>query len=183
MNKQKIVKAFLWTLNILIILLLVWSLVNYKFLNQEVTQLVQVWGLIAMIFLVVLLEGAPVFMGSGVVVATVYTLGVFNTWFILFLFLVFALVGNVIYYVFGYYSGRKIFKYFSKKDVRRYEKLFDKYGRRAMVVMAVSPIPYLPTLAGVFRMSSPKLIAETLILRTIRHIIVFFFWVFILVRI
>ena len=181
MNKKRVVKFSIWFLNVLVISLLVWSLINYKFLNQEVSQFVQIGGLLAMIFLVILLEGAPVFVGSGLVVAAVLTMGTENSGFILFLFLFFALVGNVIYYYLGYFSGKRILKYFDKKDINKYEKLFKKYGSSAMIIMAVSPLPYLPTLAGVFRMKSITLISKVLVVRMLRHVVVFLFWFYILV--
>jgi len=51
-----------------------------------------------------------------------------------------------------------------------------------MIIMAVSPIPYLPTLAGVFRMTSPILITKVLVVRMIRHVVVFLFWFYILTQ-
>jgi membrane protein YqaA with SNARE-associated domain len=181
MNKKKTVKFSLTILNFLVIFLLIWSLVNYTFLSNEVSQFIQVGGLLAMIFFVILLEGAPVFAGPGLGVASILAMGVFNPWFILLLFLVSAFIGNIFYFYLGYFSGKKILKYFDKKDIEKYEKLFKKYGFWAMVIMAISPIPYLPTLAGVFRMTSPILIAEILIIRMIRHVIVFLFWFYFLV--
>jgi len=181
MNKKRVVKFSAWMLNILVILLLVWSLINYRVFNQEVTQFVQVGGLLAMVFLVILLEGAPVFIGSGLVIASALAINIINPWLILFLFLFFALVGNIVYYYLGYFSGKRIFKYFDKKDVKKYEELFKKYGFTAMIITAVSPIPYLPTLAGVFRIKSKVFIAEVLIIRMIRHVVVFLFWFYILV--
>ena len=182
MDKKKLIKPLVWIFNISIILILIWSIVNYKVLNQEITGVVLVGGLIAMIFFVILLEGAPVFAGPSLVVAFVLSMNRFNPWFILFLFLVSAIIGNIIYFSIGYFFGKKIFKYFDKEDVKKYEKLFKKYGKATMFIMAVSPIPYFPTLAGIFRINSPYLIAEILLVRMIRHTIVFLFWFAILVR-
>ena len=137
--------------------------------------------ILAMIFLVILLEGAPVIIGSGLVVASVLAIGTENPGFILLLFLVSALVGNIIYFYLGYFSGKGILKYFDKKDVKKYKKLFKKYGFATMIFTAVSPIPYLPTLAGVFKMTSPVLITEVLVIRMLRHTAVFLFWFYILI--
>ena len=181
MNKKRVVKFSVWLLNILVIFLLVWSLINYKLLNQEVSQFVQVGGLLAMIFLVVLLEGAPVFVGPSLAVASVLAMNIINPWLILFLFLFFVLVGNILYFYLGYFSGKRILKYFGKKNVKKYEELFKKYGFAAMIITAIFPIPYLPTLAGVFRMTSPILITKVLVIRMIRHAVVFLFWFYILI--
>jgi|TARA_Y100000031_G_scaffold118436_1_gene131736 membrane protein YqaA with SNARE-associated domain len=181
MGKKDAIRFSLAILNFLVIFLLIWSLVNYTFLSNEVSRFVQIGGLIAMIFLVILLEGAPVFIGPGLVVAAILAMGVFNPWFILLLFLVSVLIGNAIYFYLGYSSGKGILKYFDKKDVKKYERLFKKYGFAAMIITAISPIPYLPTIAGVFKMTSPILIIKVLFVRAIRHLIIFLFWFYILV--
>jgi membrane protein YqaA with SNARE-associated domain len=180
MDKRKVMKFLIWVLNILIIFLLVWSIINYKFLNKEVTALIATGGIVMMILSIIFLEGAPVFVGPSVAVAAILSMNTFNPWFILLTFLLSAIVGNIIYFYLGYFSGEKIFKYFEKKDVTKYKKVFKKYGRFTMLVMALSPIPYLPTLAGVFRIKSKYLIFETLAARLLRHTIVFFFWLFVL---
>ncbi len=182
MNKRKLVRFSIGLLNILVVLLLIWSIVNYQFLNKEVSNLVQVWGLIAMIIFIIILEGAPVFVGPSVVVAATLATDTFNPGLILFLFLVSAVIGNILYYFLGYFSGEKILKYLKKKDVKKYKKVFKKYGRIAMITMAISPIPYLPTIAGVFRLKSFYLISETLILRLLRHGVVFMIWFLIIKR-
>lgn len=180
MNKKKWVRFSVALLNLFVILLLIWSLINYQFLNKEVSNLVQVWGLFAMILFIIILEGAPVFVGPSVVVAAALATGTFDTKLILILFMGSAFIGNIIYYYLGYFSGEKILKYFKKKDVKNFKKIFKKYGRVAMITMAISPIPYLPTIAGVFRLKSFRVISEILVLRMIRHGVVFTIWYFIL---
>ena len=177
------IKALLLILNVLVVVLLIWSLINYKFLNNEVTNAVQIWGLLAMVLFVFVLEGAPVFVGGSVAVASVLAMATFNPWLILFLFLASAILGNVAYYYLGHHFGLKVLKYFDRRDVRKYKRLFHEHGRTAMIVMALSPIPYLPTLAGAFRMDKFYMFVEIMGLRIIRHIIVFLFWYFLLVGI
>lgn len=181
MNKKKVIYFSLWLLNLLILFILVWSLINYKILDQEVSRFVQEGGLLAMIFLIILLEGAPVFVGSGLVVASVLAMKITNPGLVFLLFIISAIIGNILYFFLGYFSGKKILKYFEKKDVKKYKELFQKYGWSAMIIMAVSPIPYLPTLAGVFGIDSPYRIAGILAIRMVRHTVVFLFWFFILV--
>ena len=119
MIKKKKVKLFLWTLNFLVIFLLIWSLVNYQFLNQSVGTLVQIWGLIAMVLFIIILEGAPVFVGPGMGVAAVLAMGVHNPWLVLVLFLSSALIGNIFYFYLGHNYGRRMLKYFDK-EVKKY---------------------------------------------------------------
>lgn len=182
MNKKRAIRFSILIINILLIFLLIWSFINYQVLDQEVTNLVKFLGLSAMVLFVIFLEGAPVFVGPSVAVASVLAMNVFNPVFIFWLFLGSAFLGNVIYYYLGYFFGNGALKYFDKKDVRKYEKFFKKYGGLTMITMAISPVPYLPTFAGVFRMNSVSLISKILILRAIRHTIVFFFWLFVLTK-
>jgi len=181
MNKKKRIKYLIQALNILIVCALIWSIINYKVLDQEVTKLAITGGLIAMISFVIILEGAPVFIGPSVGVVAILIMNAFNPWFIFLLFLLSAIVGNILYFYLGYLSGEKIMKYFGKKNVREYKDLFKKYGRFAMLIMAISPIPYIPTLGGVFRMSPKYFFLGILPIRLIRHTVVFLFWFFIVV--
>jgi len=173
MAQKRNVKLFFSALNIIIIILLIWSLINYKVLNEEVGELVQVGGLIVLVLIIIIFEGAPVFVGPGMGVGAVLAMGVFDPKLILLIFLISAVVGNIIYFSLGYIFGKKVLDYFDEKDVKRYKELFKKYGKAAMIVMAVSPMPYLPSLAGVFRVKSPIMITEVLLLRLIRHVVVF----------
>jgi len=149
-------------------------------LNKEVSQFIQVGGLLAMVLFVILLEGAPVFIGGGLATAAILAMGTINPLIVFFLFIVSALIGNVIYFYLGYFSGKKILRYFDKNHVKKYRRLFKKYGFAAMIFMAISPVPYLPTLAGVFRMKSLGLITGVLIIRMLRHTAVFLFWIYVL---
>ena len=177
---KRSVKFICWCCSIFITLLLLWSLFNYKLLENNVTTFVQTGGLIALVIIVIILEGAPILIGGSIAVAALLLMKI-NPLLILALFLISATIGNILYYYLGYFSGEKILKYFDKKDVVKYDKLFKKYGRLAMIIMAISPVPYLPTLAGYFKMSPLYMFTETLGTRLIRHTIVFFFWYTILV--
>ena len=180
MNVKKVVRYFGWFFNISIVSLLIWSFLNYRVLENNLTGFVQAWGFIALIIIVILLEGAPVIIGGSVAVAALLAMGA-NPWVTLGLFLISAIVGNILYYYLGYFSGKKILKYFDKRDRDKYFKLFEKYGRAAMLIMAISPVPYLPTLAGFLKMSPWYMFTEVLAVRMVRHVIVFFIWYAILV--
>jgi len=178
MNKKRMVKIGLGIFNVIIIALLVLSIIYYEILDAEVGRIIAIWGITAMIIFVIILEGAPVFVGPSVAVATLIAMGKFSPWFILSLFLISAIIGNIVYYYLGYFSGEKILKYFNRKDVNKYKKTFNKHGKMAMAVMAISPIPYIPTIAGVFKMKKSQMFIQSMGIRLIRHTIVFFIWYF-----
>ena len=180
MDVKRLVHVIGWVFNIGVILLLAWSFFSYKVLENSLTGFVQAGGFIALVLVVTLLEGAPILVGSSVAVAAMLAMGA-DPQTVFVLFIVSAIIGNIIYYYLGYFSGRNVLRYFNKKDVDRYERLFKKYGRLAMFIMAISPIPYFPTLAGSFKMSPFYMFTEVLCVRLIRHTIVFFFWYVILI--
>jgi membrane protein YqaA with SNARE-associated domain len=177
--EKRTVKALLWILNILVILLLVYSLVNYKFLEKELVLAAQIGGLGVVAILIFFLEGAPLFVGPSVAVAAILATGT-NPWWVLAVFLISAILGSIAYYYIGHILGEKALRYFEKRDIKKYRELFAKYGTSAMVLTAMAPIPYLPTIAGVFKMSKKDMFIKTMGVRLLRHIVVFLFWFFIL---
>ena len=174
------IKLSLIAINVLVVVVLIWSLINYTLLNNEVGRIVQVWGIIAAILIIIILEGAPVAIGPSVVIVSLLAMKEFNWWFVLLIFLGSAIIGNIIYFYLGVYSGKKILKYFDKKDINKYKKIFNKNGRLTMITMAISPVPYLPTVAGVFRMSKFRMFVEVMGARMLRHLVIFFFWIIVL---
>jgi len=181
MNKKRVIKYLIGLLNLIVVFILIWSIINYKVLNQEVTDLAKTGGLVVMVFLVIFLEGAPSLIGSSVVVAAILAMNSFNPWLILLLFIVSAIIGNIIYFCLGHFFGKRIMGYFDEGYMKKYKDLFKKYGGAAMMITAISPTPYFPELAGAFRVTSKSLLFKILILRIIRHTVVFFFWFFIFV--
>ncbi|MAG39370.1 hypothetical protein CMI41_00165 [Candidatus Pacearchaeota archaeon] len=177
--EKRTIKALLWVLNILVILLLIYSIVNYKFLEKELVLAAQIGGLGVVAILIFFLEGAPLFVGPSVAVASILATGTNPLW-VLVVFLISAILGSIAYYYLGYSLGEKTLKYFEKEDIKKYRKLFSKYGTSAMVLTAVAPIPYLPTIAGAFRMSKKDMFIKTMGARLLRHIVVFLFWFFVL---
>jgi len=180
MIKKELVKRGFIFVNLVMVLLLIVSLINYQYFDKEINELIKFGGLSAMIFLVFILEGAPVLIGGSVAVASMMALEVFSPWFLLAMFLVSAFFGNLFYYFLGVFAGRKVLSYFDKKDIKKYEEFFKQYGHLSLLIMAVTPIPYLPTLAGVFKNAKPFYLIGIMIIRLIRHSVVFFVWYYIL---
>lgn len=182
MLTKRVVKFSFIFLNLLMVFLLVYSLINYKILSNEVGELVKVGGLIVMCLFVLILEGAPVALGGSVAVAAILTLDIFNPVLVLSLFLICAVFAGIGYYWIGAHYGRKILKYFDKDSIEKYEKFFRKYGSLSMILMAITPIPYLPTIGGVFGMKYLSLFIVFFV-RILRHIVVFFIWYWIIFNI
>jgi membrane protein YqaA with SNARE-associated domain len=180
MNKKRIVKGVFWAFNFLVIILFIYTLINYSILEKELSIAAQIGGAGLVAALVFILEGAPVFVGPSVAIASLLAMGE-DPIFVLAIFLVFSTLGAIVYYYLGYFLGERVFVYFEKEDVKKYRELFKKYGMAAMLITAVTPIPYLPTVAGAFKMGAKEMFFLTTLLRIARHIIVFLFWFYVLV--
>ncbi len=96
----------------------------------------------------------------------------FNT--ILWQTLVAAFVGSIVGYYLGKYLGLPVIHFlFSKKTVAKGEKLMEKYGVWAVVVAALTPIPFkiFTWLAGMLRMDVKKFTIAVLLARIPRYLI------------
>lgn len=176
MNKTKAVHHVLTFLNFLVIAVFIWSLINYKVLDATINKWAVAGGLVFLIIFIIFLEGAPIVAGPTIAVAAFLTIGEYTPLFIYLVFILSGVVGNFIWFYLGVFSGHKLLKYFDPKVISRYEKLFKKYGWWTMVITAVTPIPYLPTLAGIFDMKWKHMFIGVMGVRIIRHTIVFIFW-------
>jgi len=72
-------------------------------------------------FCVFFLEGAPVFVGSSIAVATILAMNAFNPWLILLLFLSSAIVG-IFLFLFGLFLRGENLKIFSKDRREKIQK-------------------------------------------------------------
>lgn len=175
MNKKRLIRVVGWSLNIVVVLLLVWSIVNYRVLEQDITRAIQVGGIFVAAILIFVLEGAPVFIGPSVTVVALLVIGI-NPLLVLFLLLGFAILGDIAYYYLGRKSEYRVERFIEKEDMNRYRRLFKKYGKAAMYIMAITPLPYLPTIAGIFKMPPSYFFTKVMGVRMLRHIVVFLFW-------
>jgi undecaprenyl-diphosphatase len=101
------------------------------------------------------------------------------------LVIIFSVLGSYVGSLVNYFIGRKYLSFevkqaFEKKDYGKYHKLFYKYGRLALVLAAISPIPWVAFcwLAGSFRMKLRQFVLYGLIPRAARILTIVLFVVY-----
>jgi len=100
------------------------------------------------------------------------------------LVVIFSVIGSYIGSTVNYFIGKKYLSFevkeaFDKGDYKKWHKLFYKYGKLALVLAAISPIPWVAfcLLAGSFKMKFRQFFLYGLIPRAARILtIVLFVW-------
>lgn len=174
--KSKLLIGILLLILIGIVLLVYF---NLDYLNEVVKDYVEKYGLIGILvfsFFADLLE-QPIGPEVPASLGVLFGLNIV-------LVLVFSFIGSYGGSLINYFIGRKYLSFevkqaFDKGDYKRWHKLFYKYGKLALVLAAISPIPWVAFcwLSGSFRMRLRQFVLYGLIPRAARILtVVLFVW-------
>lgn len=159
------------------VVLLALFLLNYSGFGESVSNFLEgqiaTWGYYGIFLAVVVLEFVPQPFVSALLPVSagiffhldfVYVLGL-------------AILGSVLSNYFAYFVGRRYGDRFvpllvSNKNYHNARKWFDRYGNKAILVLALTPLPYFPILGGVFGMKLREFTTCAIIPR-ILHFIIF----------
>lgn len=83
-----------------------------------------------------------------------------------------TLAGIAAYYLGITHSEAMLHSVMSEKRAKKAIEYFKKYGKWGMAILALSPIPYLPILAGIFKMKIKDFAIYALLMRAIHFIII-----------
>ncbi len=112
------------------------------------------------------LPGDSLLFAAGVLAAQ----GLFNVWIVMALLLIAAIVGVSVGYTFGTRWGRKLFmkedsRFFKKENLEKAEAFYTKHGGKTIILARFIPVvrTFVPVVAGISRMSYPKLLMYNII--------------------
>ncbi len=112
------------------------------------------------------LPGDSLLFAAGVLAAQ----GLFNVWLVMFLLLVAAITGVSVGYAVGLRWGRRLFaredsRFFKRENLEKAETFYEKHGGKTIILARFIPIirTFVPVVAGIGRMSYPKLIIYNII--------------------
>lgn len=112
------------------------------------------------------LPGDSVLFAAGVLAAQ----GLFNVWVLMALLLAAAIIGVSTGYAVGARWGRRLFaredsRFFKKENLLKAEAFYEKHGGKALIITRFIPVirTFVPVVAGISRMSYPKLIAYNIV--------------------
>lgn len=182
--KGKIRNKLRITVTILVVLLLLLVLYHVFFgkvlnqaINQKVENYVSKYGYLSVFVLSYIFEISPQpFVSAVVPIATGIALElnfpILLNWAILS-----VILSGLTSYLIGETFGKKfVMKFIDESQFKKYDKLFQKYGDAAMAIAAMTPVPYLPMIAGVFKMKISHFLIYGVLVR-ILHIFIFA-WLF-----
>jgi|APSaa5957512576_1039674.scaffolds.fasta_scaffold63058_1 uncharacterized membrane protein YdjX (TVP38/TMEM64 family) len=157
MSKYRTIKIISFIFGLIVLALFIYSLVNYKFLQKEINyalgERVEDYGLPAVFVLGFLLEISPQPFASALVpFANGLLIGI-NFESLLVATLIAVILASLFAYWLGIYLGKPIvIKMVGKEKYDKSDNLFKKYGKAGMAVLALTPLPYFPIFAGIFKM-------------------------------
>ncbi len=126
------------------------------------------WGYFGIFLFTTLLELSIQLIGPDVLVAA-GILSKLNVFYLLLAITLGSWVGGFIGYYIGKVNGELIMSIFiSQKKFRKGVEVFRKYGDLGMTILALTPLPYFPIVAGIFQMRFRNFLLYALLPRTIR---------------
>lgn len=181
----RVYRLITFLVGLLVLGLMIYSLVNYSYLhnsiNAEFAEFVGKYGLLSVFILTFLVEISPQpFVSSIFPLLTGFILGLDP--FYLFTFTILAVISSSLFaYYVGIHLGKKItIRIIGQDNYEKARSRFKRYGKAGMAILALTPIPYFPILAGLFKMDLVDFILYGVIPRIIHFIVLgsFLVWVF-----
>lgn len=127
-------------------------------------------GYIGILIFTALLELSIQFIGPDVLLAA-GMLAKLNLVYIIVMITLGSWIGGLFGYYMGLTSGELIASVFtSKKRFKKGVEVFEKYGNVGMTILALTPLPYFPIIAGIFKMKFKNFLIYALLARTLRWI-------------
>jgi len=173
----KLLRTLSYFLGLAILALFIYALINFGLLqNQLETSLenqILKYGYISIFIIAILLEGLPQpFVSAIFPFITGVVLGL-DFKLLLLITIAGAILSGFVAYAIGIIYGKKIaIKIAGKENYQTYHDLFKRYGKLGMTIIALTPLPYFPILAGVFKMNLGDFIRFAVIPR-IFHFLIF----------
>jgi len=175
MEKEKAL-TFVGVIIIILILGISFTLL-FEYIKQEAEHLITTFGLLGIAIMVFIMDViiqpfSPdvIVFGSSLLSDSLFSIAII------------AGLSSVLAGFVGHLIGRKIgtigfIQLFGKKHVNRGEKLFKKWGSLAIIVGALSPIPYsaICWLSGIYRMNKSLFVIFSLAARIPRFILFAYF--------
>ncbi|MFH1359319.1 MAG: VTT domain-containing protein [archaeon] len=156
-RKAKLVRIISFVLGLVVIGVFIYLAFRYGYLGKDVESIfgkgVLKYGYVAVFIFSFLLEAAPQpFASSLVPLAIGVLVGLDFEALIAYTLIAVVLASLVSYWVGIFFGKRIVVKIVGKERFLSYELYFQKYGKAAMIILAVTPIPYFPILGGIFKM-------------------------------
>jgi len=162
---------------LIILILFIFSLINYSVLSNQVDESlnnqVEKYGYIGVFILAFILEISPQPFASALVPYANGIIFGLDFKLLLAITILAVILSSLTAYWIGLKYGKRVaIKFTGEETYQKYHNIFKKYGKPGMAILALTPIPYFPILAGLFKMNLKNFIIFAVIPR-IFHFLVF----------
>jgi len=145
--------------------LVVYSLTNLLFLDEEISSLIYNYGAIALFAISILLDLIPQLISPIIALSTGIIAGI-NVHYAIFATSLGSALGSFIGFALGKkYMFDAVNIMVSEKSTKTLTNLTNKYGKIIVPIAAFSPLPYLPVLLGAINFSKKNFIIYGIIPR------------------
>lgn len=139
-------------LALIIVGFMIFSLINYNNLKQQMTQEVEISGLVGVFILTFFLEFIPQIMNPILGVLAALTAQI-NVHFVVLTAVIASFMGSVLGFWIGKkYGSKYVYALFERKTILKIHNFWEKYGKWFVLVSAVTPVPYVPMIFGALHM-------------------------------
>ena len=173
----KLLRKLSFILGLIVLALFIYTLINFGLLQNQLeagleNQILK-YGYISIFIISFLLEGLPQpFVSAIFPFITGVVLGL-DFKLLLLVTISGAIISGFFAYTIGLIYGKKLaIKITGEENFQTYHDLFKRYGKLGMTIIALTPLPYFPILAGVFKMYLGDFIRFAVIPR-ILHFLIF----------
>ena len=162
---------FVETLSVLIsliaIALLFYSLLNTNTIDDTLKEGIIAYGIPGVIISSALLDLIPQFISPFIILATIIVAGV-NPLLAIFLVILGSTIGATIGFSLGKkYMFQVVYCLVKPRTINKMTNLMNRYGKWAVSLAAISPLPYLPILIGALNFSKRNFLLYGLLPRAI----------------
>lgn len=174
MKKLPLFKIISLIIGLVVLSVLIVLNFNYfeDFISDFIENRLVSWGYIGFLLIIFLIEALPQPFLSALIPFTTGVILNFNVIYLFWITVIGAIFANYAAYFLGLSLEESAISLFIKKE--KYEKSlawFNKYGKKSISLLALSPLPFFPMLGGVFKMSFLEFTKYAIIPRIIHYLV------------
>ncbi len=172
MRLKYIITSYKLLFLIVIILVFILSVLDYPLLKDKIAGLVSSYGFLALFVISFSMEIVPQYLSPHLALIIAY-FSKMNLLLALFVVLIGSTTGSVLAFTLGRaYGDSLVYKFIDESSVFKFKKVINEHGKWYVLVAALSPLPYIPLILGMLKMSNKIFLLYGIIPRMIGIVIV-----------
>jgi membrane protein YqaA with SNARE-associated domain len=143
----------------IIVILFLYSIFNYKFLEEKISEEIKIYGIVGIGFFAFLLDLVPQYI-SPHVLAVIGNLLDMNMFYVILFMVIGSILGSMTAFEIGskLKKSKFLIEFMGKKREMKIKKGINQGGKYIISLAAISPLPYIPVVIGMLHMERKKFI-------------------------